>query len=74
MNSENSSNQDGYSAEICVLYSKLGQFQKIPEINAGHLYQGLDQSTKGFLMFERYLEIGRTIKVEAVEFGSMLWQ
>ena len=41
----------GYSAEICVLYSKLGQFQKIPEINAGHLYQGLDQSAKGFFMF-----------------------
>ena len=42
----------GYSAEIRVLYCKLGQFQKIREINAGHLYQGLDQSTKGFFMFE----------------------
>ena len=41
----------GYSAEMRVLYCKLGQFQKIREIAAGHLYQGLDQSTKGFLMF-----------------------
>ena len=40
-------------AEIRVLYCKLSQFQKIREINAGHLYQGLDQSTKGFLMFEK---------------------
>jgi hypothetical protein len=30
---------------------KLGQFKKNREINAGHLYQGLNQSTKGFLMF-----------------------
>ena len=42
----------GYSAEICILYCKLSQFQKICEIAAGHLYQGLDQSTKGFLMFD----------------------
>ena len=49
--SKNSSNQ-GYSAEKRVLYCKLGQFQKIREMNEGHLYQGLDQSTKGFLMFE----------------------
>ena len=39
----------GYSAEIRVLYCK---FQKIREMTAGHLYQGLDQSTKGFLMFK----------------------
>ena len=39
------------SAEICVLYCKLDQFQKIREINVCHLCQGLDQSTKGFLMF-----------------------
>ena len=32
----------GYSAEIRVLYCKLGQFQKIREMTAGHLYQGLD--------------------------------
>ena len=28
----------GYSTEIRVLHCKLGQFQKIREINAGHLY------------------------------------
>ena len=27
------------------------KFQEIREINTGHLYQRLDQSTKGFLMF-----------------------
>ena len=31
---------------------KLDQFQKIREINVCHLYQGLDQSTKDFLMFD----------------------
>ena len=36
-----------------VLNCKLGQFQKIRQIAAGYLYQGLDQSTKGFLMFEQ---------------------
>ena len=30
---------------------KLSQFQKIREINTGLLYQGLDQSIKGFFMF-----------------------
>ena len=42
----------GYSAEIRILYWRLGQFHKIREINAGYLYQGLDQSTKGFFMFD----------------------
>jgi hypothetical protein len=41
----------GYSAEMRVLYCKLGQFKKIRENPAGHLYQGLDQSPQGFLMF-----------------------
>ena len=41
----------GYSAEIRVLYCKLGQFKKFREINAGYLYQGLHQSTKGFFKF-----------------------
>ena len=34
-----------------VLYCKLSQFQKIPEITAGHLSLGLDQSPQSFLMF-----------------------
>ena len=38
----------GYSAEIRVLYCK---FQKVREMTSDHLYKGLDQSTKGFLMF-----------------------
>ena len=44
------------SAEIPVLYCKLGQFQKIREIKVGHLYQGLDQGTKGFFMFDPILD------------------
>ena len=31
----------------------LANFKKVREINAGPLYQGLDQSTKGFFMFVR---------------------
>ena len=50
-----------YSTEIRVLYCKLGQSKKIREINAGHLgchlYQGLDQRTKGFFMFVRKQKI-----------------
>ena len=38
------------SAEKRILYGKLGQYQKIREIIAGHLYQGL--SPQSFLMFE----------------------
>ena len=41
----------GYSADMSVLFCKLGQFKKNREIAAGHLYQGLDRITKGFLMF-----------------------
>ena len=39
------------SAEKHDLYGKLSQFQKIREITAGHLYQGLGQSPQSFLMF-----------------------
>ena len=42
------------SAKKRVLYGKLGQYQKIREINAGHLYQGLSQSPQSFLMFAAY--------------------
>ena len=31
--------------------SRLCQYQKIREITAGHLYQGLGQSPQSFLMF-----------------------
>ena len=41
------------SAEKRVLYGKLGQYQKIREITAGHLYQGLGQSPQSFLMFAK---------------------
>ena len=40
------------SAEKCVLYGKLGQYQKNCEINAGHLSFGLGQSPQSFLMFD----------------------
>ena len=34
----------GFSAEKRVLYGKLGQYQKIRDITAGHLSFGLGQS------------------------------
>ena len=47
------SSKRNISAEKRVLYGKLGQYQKIREITAGHLYQGLGQSPQSFLMFEK---------------------
>ena len=43
-NSKNLSKRN-ISADIRLLYCKLGQLKKNREINAGHSYQGLDQST-----------------------------
>ena len=49
-------------------------FQKIREMTAGHLYQGLDQSTKGFLMFVGHGKFGkkyskRTIRLFFLNLG-----
>ena len=50
-----------------VLYCKLGQFQKNREFNAGHLYQELDQSTKGF-MFDNIKEFAKANKSKIKSF------
>jgi len=45
------SSKRNISAEKRVLYGKPGQYKKIREITAGHLYQGPSQSPQSFLMF-----------------------
>ena len=39
---------------INLILLKLDQFQKIREINVYHMYHGLDQKTKIYLMFGRH--------------------
>ena len=55
------------TAEKCVLQCKLGQIQKNREITASHLYQELDQSTKGF-MFDDIKEFAKANKSKIKSF------
>ena len=56
------------SAEKRVLYGKLGQYQKIHEITAGHLSFGLGQSPQSFIILapSNFVEYNRIILVSDI--------
>ena len=62
------------SAEKRVLYCKLGQYKKIRETAAGHLYQGLDQSPQTYLMFGVHscTSFFYELRIEFWSFSSLL--